>query len=203
MMNCLPRWGLGCGRYGLGLALLVLGIARPAFSQAAPPRSAPSLYLEDLTYFEGTWACQIKEVTYDWTVERTLADFWFEGAAVSTNVETLDQPLTTEVMGHDASTGALFRIIFTAEGNYLGLESNGWRDGELFWEGEMVRPDRVLPLEGTVTQVSDNQFTSVFFAQLGGPDWVPVQEERCDRILEEPDPAESTAPESAPESTDA
>ncbi len=180
---------------GLGLGLLLtaagLGIAHPAIAQ---PRATPSPYLEDLTYFEGTWSCQIRDVTFDWTVERTLQDFWFEGGAISTHDATAGAALTTEVMGHDAATGALFRFVLTAEGNYLGLESNGWRDGELFWEGEMVRPDRVLPLEGTVTQVSEDQFTSVFLAQLNGTDWVPVQEERCDRQPGPADSAESLAP---------
>ncbi|MEO1593474.1 MAG: hypothetical protein AAFU71_19605, partial [Cyanobacteria bacterium J06632_22] len=110
----------------------MLGIAPSASAQ---PAAVPSLYLEDLAYFEGTWSCQIKDVTYDWTIERTLEDFWFEGGAVSTNEETAGQPLTTEVMGLDAATGALFRFVLTAEGNYFGLESNGWREGELFWEG--------------------------------------------------------------------
>jgi len=168
-------------RCSLGLAVLALGFAQPVSAQ---PTAMPSPFLDDLTYFEGTWSCQIQDVTYDWRIERTLEDFWFEGGAVSTNAESEGQRLTTELMGHDAATGALFRIVLSAEGNYFGLESNGWRDGELFWEGEMVRPDRILPLEGTVIQVSENQFTSTYLAQLNGTDWVPVQTERCDRILE-------------------
>ncbi|MEO0759597.1 MAG: hypothetical protein AAFY78_22290 [Cyanobacteria bacterium J06648_16] len=176
MTHCLRRW-VG----GWGLPVLSLGIALPVKAQ---PAATPSPYLEDLIYFEGSWSCQINEVTYDWTVERTLEDFWFEGYAVSTIEDTEGEALTTELMGHDAATGAIFRFILTAEGNYLGLESNGWRDGELVWEGDMVRPDRVLPLEGTVTKVNDDQFTSTFLAQLNGTDWVPVQTEMCDRIPE-------------------
>ena len=176
--------------------LWALAIVPPSLAQ---PAATPSLYLEDLTYFEGTWSCQIKDVTYDWTIERTLNDFWFEGGAVSTNEATAGNVLTSEFMGHDASTGALFRFILTAEGNYFGLESNGWRDGELFWEGEMVRPDRILPLEGTLTQISEDQFTSVYFAQLNGADWVPVQSERCDRNPDPmPDNATTTDPIESP-----
>lgn len=187
------RRSLLAGRLGFALFLMsaAFGIASPASAQ---PAALPSPYLEDLTYFEGAWSCQIQDVTFDWTVERTLQDFWFEGEAVSTDAATAGEALTTEVMGHDAATGALFRFVLTAEGNYLGLESNGWRDDKLFWEGEMVRSDRVLPLEGTVTQVSDDQFTSVFLAQLNGTDWVPVQEEQCDRRS---DPAASDSSGSA------